>query len=426
MTPEQRQNIIEDFIQYCKDRLNIDQLPSIQYTNDREWATEKKSFGQYNPNDRSLEVYTGNRNLADTLRTLVHELVHHKQNEQGLLRMNSGKTGSNIENQANAFAGIIMREYGNKNDLIYESFLPTLKQIYEVEQSGGIQIYCDMDGVLCDFDVRFEHFYGVLPREYYTSKGSKAFGDAVNEAGIEFWSKMDWMPGGQELWSIIGKYKPYILTSPSKFEFAKEGKKMWIENNLNPQPKKVLFAQTGDKHSMMTADPKNSMLIDDYWPNLAPWKALGGIAIMHKDIDKTKDILSKFRINEISYPSSKHDVIRDEEDNSLITVEYTFKTKENNYRVEISSMEKAGDFDVSFGLYTGDFSKIDTFQMTGEGDAKNILETVSSIINKFYYEYKKYINKIIIKGTSEKRSRIYKQILPKYIDPEVLQKIEIK
>ena len=42
MTPEQRQNIIEDFIQYCKDRLDIDQLPIIQYTNDREWATEKR------------------------------------------------------------------------------------------------------------------------------------------------------------------------------------------------------------------------------------------------------------------------------------------------------------------------------------------------------------------------------------------------
>jgi hypothetical protein len=234
--------------------------------------------------------------LADIFRTLCHELVHHKQNELGQLHSKAGETGSGIENQANAFAGMIMRDYGKTNDLIYEALLPSLKQIYEVEQSGGIQIYCDMDGVLCDFDSRFEHFYGELPKEYYTQKGSKAFQEAVNKAGIDFWSKMDWMPGGQELWSIIGKYKPYILTSPSKFEFAKEGKKMWVEANLNPQPKRILFAQTGDKHSMMTMDPKKSMLIDDYWPNLAPWKALGGIAIMHKDIDKTKDILNKLNI----------------------------------------------------------------------------------------------------------------------------------
>jgi hypothetical protein len=296
MIPEQRQEIIEDFIQFTKNKLNINQLPTIRFLNDREWATEKRSFGQYDPNQKHLDVYIGNRNLADILRTLCHELVHHRQNELGKLYNNAGETGSNIENQANALAGIMMRDYGKSNDLIYESLLPNLKQIYEVEQKGGIQIYCDMDGVLCDFDERFEHFYGIPPREYYTTKGSKAFEEAVNKAGIDFWAKMNWMPGGQELWSIIGKYNPYILTSPSKFEFAKEGKKIWIQNNLNPQPSKILFAQTGNKHSEMKTDPKRSILIDDYWPNLAPWKAEGGIAIMHKDINKTKDILSKFRI----------------------------------------------------------------------------------------------------------------------------------
>ncbi len=153
-----------------------------------------------------------------------------------------------------------------------------------------------MDGVLCNFDERFEHFYGVAPREYYTEKGSKAFKEAVNKVGVEFWSKMNWMPGGQELWSTISKYNPCILTSPSTFEYAKEGKKQWIETHLNPQPKEILFAQTGNKHSQMPQNARNAMLIDDYWPNLAPWKEKGGIAIMHKDINKTKDILSKFRI----------------------------------------------------------------------------------------------------------------------------------
>lgn len=298
MIPEQRQQIIEDFIQFTKNRLDIDQLPTIRFLNDREWATERRSFGEYNPNQRHLDVYIGNRNLADILRTLCHELVHHRQNELGKLYNSAGKTGSNIENQANALAGIMMRDYGKTNDLIYESFLPTLKQIYEVEKKGRIQIYCDMDGVLCDFDERFVYYYPDYksPLEYRLKNGNDALKNAVDRAGVDFWSKMKWMPGGSDLWSIIGKYNPYILTSPGDFEYAKEGKKLWIESNLDPQPKGIIFAQTGNKHSEMKTDPKRSILIDDYWPNLAPWKAQGGISIMHKDINKTKDILSKFRI----------------------------------------------------------------------------------------------------------------------------------
>lgn len=295
MIDRERQNIIQEFIQFCKERLNITSLPVIEFTNNREWAVERRSFGQYNPETNALEVYTANRNLADILRTLGHELVHHRQRELNMIKPDSGKTGSYIENQANALAGMMMRDFGKTHDVIYESLMPTLKQIYEVNESM-IQIYCDMDGVLCDFDERFEYFYGVLPREYYSDKGIKAFENAINKAGIEFWSKMKWMPGGKELWSIIGKYNPYILTSPSNFMYSKEGKREWVKNNLNPQPKKILFAQTGSKHFKMITDPKNSMLIDDYWINLSPWKQLGGIAVTHKDINKTKDILSKFRI----------------------------------------------------------------------------------------------------------------------------------
>ena len=95
-------------------------------------------------------------------------------------------------------------------------------------------------------------------------------------------------------------------------------------------------------------------------------------------------------LKELAYPSSEYDTIYDEEDGSLIVVEYTFKTEKNKYRVEISSKEKARNFEVSFGVDTGELNKIDTFQMTGEGDAKRILETVSNIINQFYSKNKMY------------------------------------
>lgn len=131
-------------------------------------------------------------------------------------------------------------------------------------------------------------------------------------------------------------------------------------------------------------------------------------------------------LKEITYPFSKYDIIYDDEDNSLIDVEYIFKTKKNKYKVVFSSKEKAREFEVSFGIDTENLNKIDTFQMTGEGDARNILQTIADIINNFYHQYNKEIDKIIIKGTDEKRSRIYKQFLPKYLNSKIISKIEIK
>jgi Zn-dependent peptidase ImmA (M78 family) len=304
MTEDLKQQIIEEFIQYCKSVLKIDALPPIQFTNDRAWATERHSFGEYDPTKNTLFVYIGNRNLADILRTLGHELVHHKQNELGVLKNGSGQTGSEIENEANSIAGVLMRNYGKTNELIYEIKTPSLKEIYEEEKVSRLKIYCDMDGVLCDFDKRFEDFYNVSPSEYrkkYTpDKSNEYLTKAVDEAGVQFWSKMPWMPGGKELWAKISPYNPAILTSPGNFKFAIEGKKIWIKENLSPQPKSVFFAKAGNKHLVISDKPeseiKNSILIDDYFPNLAPWKQLGGIGIMHKSFEGTNSILNKFNL----------------------------------------------------------------------------------------------------------------------------------
>jgi hypothetical protein len=131
-------------------------------------------------------------------------------------------------------------------------------------------------------------------------------------------------------------------------------------------------------------------------------------------------------LKEIAYPFSEYDAIYHETDDSLIDVEYTFKTENNKYKVVFSSKETAREFEVSFGIDPGDFSKINTFQMTGEGDVRNILQTLAEMINEFYYQYEEEIDKIIIKGTDEKRSRVYKAFLPKHLNPEVKEKTEIQ
>jgi len=121
MTPKEKIAIIKDFVEFCENEINIEELPKIKFILDNKWAKHLHSFGRYRNEKRDVTVYMGKRNLADTLRTLAHELVHHRQNELGKLDMNSGETGSNIENEANSMAGILMRKFGKTHEMIYES-----------------------------------------------------------------------------------------------------------------------------------------------------------------------------------------------------------------------------------------------------------------------------------------------------------------
>ena len=114
--------VITNFVRYASQELNISSLPAIHLVDDIEEASHNTSFGSYSPSSKSIIVNTGGRHLADVLRTLGHELVHHAQNEQGVLHNESGQTGSEHENEANAKAGILLRNFGKANPLIYEDY----------------------------------------------------------------------------------------------------------------------------------------------------------------------------------------------------------------------------------------------------------------------------------------------------------------
>jgi hypothetical protein len=142
------------------------------------------------------------------------------------------------------------------------------------------KIYCDMDGVLTDFESRFDHFSGMHPQEYEKKFGTPAFWELIdNKIGVRFWVGMDWMPQGQKLWDFISKYKPDLLTSPSRNNNSRLGKNLWVRNHLNPKPK-VIFAYSKDKQRKAN---ENSILIDDKKSNINEWAAAGGIAIRCKN-----------------------------------------------------------------------------------------------------------------------------------------------
>ncbi len=119
---DKKGGIIDEFINFADKELGLDgNLPEINQIEEEGAAKENKSFGGYFPDDKKINFVTKNRNLADSLRSLGHELVHHKQNIDGRIKdISAGETGSEIENEANSTAGILLRKFGKINPDIFE------------------------------------------------------------------------------------------------------------------------------------------------------------------------------------------------------------------------------------------------------------------------------------------------------------------
>jgi hypothetical protein len=111
--------VVGDFVNYVSDYLSITK-PKIKLINQEGYTQEYHSFGGYIPSEEKIMVVVHNRNMADILRTIAHEMVHHMQNLDDRLTPKSGEDGSPDENEANSLAGVIMRQFGRENPHIYE------------------------------------------------------------------------------------------------------------------------------------------------------------------------------------------------------------------------------------------------------------------------------------------------------------------
>ena len=111
----QDKKILIKFANFCKDKLKLPSMPNINFVDKIDGTT----FGQYDTSTNDISLQTRDRHILDIMRTLAHELVHHKQRckHDNL----DGSDGSDHENQANAAAGVILRNFGRKNPRLYES-----------------------------------------------------------------------------------------------------------------------------------------------------------------------------------------------------------------------------------------------------------------------------------------------------------------
>lgn len=101
--------LAKEFIKFAVKELEMKSLPNnIKFVED-EYSAQHLTFGTYNPSTDEIVIVKGNRHPVDVLRTLAHELVHHKQREAG--QTLDGGDGSATENEANAKAGELMRKF---------------------------------------------------------------------------------------------------------------------------------------------------------------------------------------------------------------------------------------------------------------------------------------------------------------------------
>ena len=152
-----------------------------------------------------------------------------------------------------------------------------LKEIEEQKYT----IYCDMDGVLVDFDQGYKDLTGMTIKEA-DAQGRTAFWEPIAKAGAGFWIRLKWMPDGQQLWDYINQYNPILLSAPSKEESYKIGKQVWVKRNL---PGAKLILRPASQKQQFSGE--NQILIDDRVDNIEQWKSKGGIGILHTSASDT-------------------------------------------------------------------------------------------------------------------------------------------
>jgi len=317
--------------------MNIEPLPSLEFV-DGDSENAKDFFGKtayYDPNRQHIVLYTEGRHPKDIVRSYAHEMIHHIQHLEDRLGDVAGTDTTSdehltkLEKEANLRGTMTFRNWtdsiineavvgdkiecdncdwswdivsggndlfvchkcGHDNEPINEkknkdpfglnAFARELAMgLEEQEKVMDYKIYCDMDGVLADFESGYEKLTGVdLKGEF--QKGDN-FWDPISKAGVGFWAGLKWMPDGQELWDYLKPYKPDLLSAPSREDSSRIGKHVWVKHKIPGT--KLILRYAKQKQELATPE---SILIDDRQVNIDQWEAAGGIGILHTSADNT-------------------------------------------------------------------------------------------------------------------------------------------
>ena len=329
--------LIADLTNYMIEKgRNIEPLPKLEFI-DGDTENAKDFFGKtayYDPATQTIVLYTEGRHPKDIVRSYSHEMVHHTQFLEDRLEGIEGTDTTadenldKIEQEANLIGTMTFRNWtdtineaivgdkiecdkcgwnwkikdggddlfmchkcGHNNEPMNEDkdYFGLNALVREIMEEPKYKIFSDMDGVLTDFDESFKKASdGIAPRDYEKKFGKDKFWELIDGGGVGYWVGMPYMPDGETYWNYIKDYDVELLSSPSRSNTSRLGKRLWVRNNMPGV--KLTLAQAYLKKNY--AAP-NHILIDDRKSNIDEWRAAGGIGILHTSAADTIQQLKK-------------------------------------------------------------------------------------------------------------------------------------
>jgi hypothetical protein len=109
---------LQEFAKFVQKQLEIEIMPTISIQNGRGKLKTTANYDHTKPN-KIIRINAHKRALVDVMRSLAHELVHHKQWEKGELKVQPPDIGGPIEDEANAKAGQYIKMFSKIDPDIY-------------------------------------------------------------------------------------------------------------------------------------------------------------------------------------------------------------------------------------------------------------------------------------------------------------------
>lgn len=141
-------------------------------------------------------------------------------------------------------------------------------------------IFCDMDGVLVNFDCGCKRQLGKLPHMF---ERTELWEKVLNTK--DYWYNLDKKSDADELIEFLSHHEFCILTGIPTigYDKAESEKKRWLKKHYRIE-KNVICCLSKDKPLY---GKKLDILIDDFEKNINCWEEMGGIGILHTTTEET-------------------------------------------------------------------------------------------------------------------------------------------